>query len=97
HPAAPGAGRCRQPSRSRPQPPSLKPTSRKPKRKDLTMISRRDYLKLALAASATLAIKPSLLWAQDKQLELITRAIPSTGEKLPVVGLGSSATFSQVA
>jgi len=61
------------------------------------MISRRDYLKLALAASATLAIKPSLLWAQDKQLELITRAIPSTGEKLPVVGLGSSATFSQVA
>ncbi len=61
------------------------------------MISRRDYLKLALAAGATLAIKPGLLWAQDKQLELITRAIPSSGERLPVVGLGSSATFSQVA
>ena len=29
--------------------------------------------------------------------QLITRAIPSTGEQIPVVGLGSSATFSQVA
>jgi aryl-alcohol dehydrogenase-like predicted oxidoreductase len=29
--------------------------------------------------------------------KLITRAIPSTGEQIPVVGLGSSATFSQVA
>jgi len=28
---------------------------------------------------------------------LITRAIPSTGERLPIVGLGSSATFAQVA
>jgi aryl-alcohol dehydrogenase-like predicted oxidoreductase len=28
---------------------------------------------------------------------MITRAIPSTGERIPVVGLGSSATFSQVA
>jgi aryl-alcohol dehydrogenase-like predicted oxidoreductase len=31
------------------------------------------------------------------QAKLITRAIPSTGEQLPIVGLGSSATFSQVA
>ena len=29
--------------------------------------------------------------------QLITRAIPSTGERVPIVGLGSSATFSQVA
>jgi aryl-alcohol dehydrogenase-like predicted oxidoreductase len=29
--------------------------------------------------------------------KIITRAIPSTGEQIPVVGLGSSATFSQVA
>ncbi len=28
---------------------------------------------------------------------LITRAIPKTGERLPIVGLGSSATFSQAA
>ena len=61
------------------------------------MISRRDYLKLALAAGASLAIKPNLLWAQDQPLELITRPVPSSGEQLPVVGLGSSATFSTVA
>jgi aryl-alcohol dehydrogenase-like predicted oxidoreductase len=30
-------------------------------------------------------------------MRLITRAIPKTGERLPVIGLGSSATFSQVA
>ena len=29
--------------------------------------------------------------------DLITRAIPKTGEKLPIVGLGSSATFRRVA
>ncbi|MGM0769560.1 MAG: aldo/keto reductase [Pseudomonadota bacterium] len=61
------------------------------------MISRRDYLKLTLATGATLALKPGLLWAQDKQLELITRAIPSSGQRLPVVGLGSSATFASAA
>lgn len=63
------------------------------------MISRRDYLKLALATGAMVALKPQLLWASDndKPMELITRAIPSSGEHLPVVGLGSSATFSSVA
>lgn len=61
------------------------------------MISRRDYLKLSVALGATMAAKPSLLWASDEQLPLITRAIPSSGERLPVVGLGSSATFSEVA
>ena len=32
-----------------------------------------------------------------RQQRVITRAIPSTGEKIPVIGLGSSATFAQVA
>ena len=45
------------------------------------------------AASATPSTTSSLAGAQ----QLITRAIPSTGERIPVVGLGSSATFSQVA
>ncbi|MFA5631152.1 MAG: aldo/keto reductase [Porticoccaceae bacterium] len=61
------------------------------------MISRRNYLKLSLAAGAALAVKPHLLWGADKQLAPITRAIPSSGERLPVVGLGSSATFSSLA
>jgi aryl-alcohol dehydrogenase-like predicted oxidoreductase len=58
------------------------------------MITRRQYLKLSLAAGATLAIRPRLLWAGDT---LIPRAIPSTGEQLPAIGLGSSATFAEVA
>ncbi|QJQ95509.1 MULTISPECIES: aldo/keto reductase [Halomonadaceae] len=61
------------------------------------MISRRDYLKLSLAAGAALAINPALSWAEERELGLITRAIPSSGERLPVVGLGSSATFADVA
>ncbi len=60
-------------------------------------ISRRDYLKLSLALGAGLSLKPGLLLAADKQLPLITRAVPATGEALPVVGLGSSATFAAVA
>ena len=61
------------------------------------MISRRAYLKLMLAAGAATAIPPRLLSAADRQLALIERAIPSSGERLPAVGLGSSATFSRAA
>jgi aryl-alcohol dehydrogenase-like predicted oxidoreductase len=38
-----------------------------------------------------------MLWAGDEAHSVMTRAIPSTGERIPVVGLGSSATFAQVA
>lgn len=61
------------------------------------MITRRDYLKLTLATGAALAVKPRLLWADEMRPGLITRAIPGTAERVPVVGLGSSATFAQVA
>jgi aryl-alcohol dehydrogenase-like predicted oxidoreductase len=61
------------------------------------MMTRREYLKLCMAVGAALAFKPSWLLAGDRKMELITRAIPATGERLPVVGLGSSATFAQVA
>lgn len=58
------------------------------------MLTRRQYLQLSAAAGATLALRPSLLWADSP---LITRAIPSSGERVPAVGLGSSATFAAVA
>lgn len=61
------------------------------------MISRRDYLKLGLAAGAALTVTPGLLSAKDEELGLITRPIPSSDERLPAVGLGSSATFASVA
>jgi aryl-alcohol dehydrogenase-like predicted oxidoreductase len=58
------------------------------------MLNRRDYLKLTAQAGAALAL-PVNVFAQAGQV--ITRPIPKTGEPLPIVGLGSSATFSQVA
>ncbi len=63
------------------------------------MISRRTWLRTAAGAGAALALDPGLLRALARipTRELITRAIPSTGERLPMVGLGSSATFAQVA
>ena len=53
------------------------------------MIDRRRFLEIAGAAGATLALTPQLLRAlQQSGGKLIQRAIPSTGEMLPVIGLG---------
>ena len=60
------------------------------------MFTRRQWLARTVGASAALALNPDWLEALQ-QGQLLTRAIPSTGEQLPLVGLGSSATFSQVA
>ncbi len=61
------------------------------------MITRRSWLQRMAAAAGALAFDPPALLAQAGKADLITRAIPSTGERLPIVGLGSSATFAQVA
>lgn len=59
----------------------------------MAIITRREGLTLALGGAAALALgRPAAA-----QSRLITRAIPKSGERLPVIGLGSSATFSQVA
>jgi aryl-alcohol dehydrogenase-like predicted oxidoreductase len=60
------------------------------------MISRRDYLKFLAAAGAASAAPAQLLRAAYHD-DLITRAVPKTGEELPIVGLGSSASFRQIA
>ena len=60
------------------------------------MLSRREYLKRSALLGAACSLPGGLLRAFESQ-NLITRAIPKTGEKLPIVGLGSSATFRQVA
>jgi len=54
-------------------------------------------LKLATAAGLSLAVHPTRLWADDRPRALIRRAIPRGEETLPVVGLGSSASFAQMA
>lgn len=54
----------------------------------MTRITRRDFTALA---AATLLVRPS--FAQNKPAAAITRAIPSTGERVPVVGLGTASVF----
>ncbi len=54
------------------------------------MLTRRDYLKYSALLGAAYALPGSLLQAFESK-NLIARAIPKTGEKLPIVGLGSSA------
>jgi aryl-alcohol dehydrogenase-like predicted oxidoreductase len=64
------------------------------------MITRRDWLGIAVGAGASLGATPRLLAALQAALpqgQLLQRTIPSSGERIPVIGLGSSATFSQVA
>jgi len=60
------------------------------------MVNRREWLGLTIGAGAALTLDPRLLRALQQQ-PMIMRAIPSSGEEIPIVGLGSSATFSQVA
>jgi diketogulonate reductase-like aldo/keto reductase len=58
-------------------------------------ISRRRATKLisAAAAGAFLPIGTSRLFAAEESSRMLMRSIPSTGEKLPVIGLGSAVTF----
>ena len=60
------------------------------------MVSRREWLRITAGAGAVLSLNPRVLEALQSQ-EIITRAIPSTGERLPAVGLGGANTFSRVA
>ena len=59
------------------------------------MLTRREYLGLTANTCAALALPARLLEAQESRV--MTRAIPASGEALPIIGLGSSASFSRVA
>jgi aryl-alcohol dehydrogenase-like predicted oxidoreductase len=63
-------------------------------------ISRRDALKLGLGASALLALSnrrafalPSPWGLGGQSGALVQRSIPSSGEKLPVVGIGTAVIY----
>lgn len=60
------------------------------------MLTRRDYLKYSVLAGTACTLPASLLQALESG-DIIKRAIPKTGEELPIVGLGSSATFRTAA
>lgn len=59
------------------------------------MIDRRRAIQLTIGAGAALKLHPLLMAAEAPAL--LRRAIPSTGEMIPVVGLGSAATFGALA
>ena len=58
-------------------------------------LSRRDAAKLigATAAGVLLPINASRVLAAGESSTMLARAIPSSGEKLPVIGLGTWQTF----
>jgi aryl-alcohol dehydrogenase-like predicted oxidoreductase len=60
------------------------------------MYTRRAWLEITAGAGASLALSPRLL-AAWQSAAVIRRAIPSSGEQIPVIGLGSANTFAQVA
>ena len=60
------------------------------------MLTRRELLKKTALLGAASALPAGLVRAFEAG-DLITRAIPKTGEELPIVGLGSSATFRSTA
>lgn len=58
------------------------------------MITRRDFVRTTSTAVAASLLGEHVVSAAGP---MITRAIPKTGEMVPMVGLGSSATFASMA
>lgn len=61
------------------------------------MFGRREFIALGAGASATALLNAHIKQAFAQSGSAITRVIPSSGEQLPIIGLGSSATFSAMA
>jgi aryl-alcohol dehydrogenase-like predicted oxidoreductase len=55
------------------------------------VVSRRDVLKTGTAAAVGLALAHPVIGRAQSDLPAITKAVPSTGEELPVIGLGTNA------
>ena len=60
------------------------------------MMDRRQWIGMALGAGAAMGLGPRFAFG-EATAPLIERPIPSSGEKIPVIGLGSSATFRSAA
>ncbi len=60
-------------------------------------LNRRDALKLGLAAGATMALGPRALFAQGSSGELLSKPIPSSGERIPLIGIGTARRYDVAA
>jgi len=65
-----------------------------PPQEDSPMYPRRQFLQGSLSMAALAALGPLLPGMSFAADSLIRRAIPSSGEPLPVIGLGTSRTFN---
>jgi len=54
-------------------------------------LSRRQFMRSLDLLSAGIVLMPENISGASRQP--ITRAIPSTGERIPVIGMGTSRTF----
>lgn len=61
-----------------------------------SLLTRRKFLATTVGAGAALTLSPSFL-AFAQSANIIHRPIPKTGQLIPAIGLGSSATFAAVA
>src|SRR5690348_3015836 len=59
-------------------------------------ISRRDAIKVGVGVGLALTLDRVDLFGATQQSTLIEKAIPSTGEKIPVVGMGTARYFDAV-
>jgi diketogulonate reductase-like aldo/keto reductase len=54
-------------------------------------LSRRQFIRRLGLLSAGIVLMPKIIFGESRQP--ITRAIPSSGERIPVIGMGTSRTF----
>jgi diketogulonate reductase-like aldo/keto reductase len=57
------------------------------------MASRREFLSAAVAVAGAAVLQPAFALGPPSAAGLERRAIPATGEKIPVVGMGTSGSF----
>jgi aryl-alcohol dehydrogenase-like predicted oxidoreductase len=66
---------------------------------DPAVLTRRDAIKLGVGAGLALTLEgfPAVALGLPQGAPLVERAIPSTGEKLPVVGIGTARNYENPA
>lgn len=57
-------------------------------------VSRRDFLKAGVAAGAAIVLPSNSLFAQPQPL--LQKKIPSSGENIPVIGIGTARRYEEI-
>src|SRR5215468_11421675 len=94
HRARPGTGTARGARRSRQIATAGRSSDMSHSPRSRSTVSRRDVAKLAIGLSSA-ALLPSLATAQSIAGAIIAKPIPSSGETIPAVGLGTAYVFDR--